>query len=287
MIFTQKKGKILFRSSQSQVFLTQYLACFSPEVPRRYRVAWVKNGGALTHSVQDFKEAEYFFCVGMQDEWLKPLRDRDLTVRHPNWITYCIKEDFLMPCANYILDEYFEESEDREHHSITQTACYNSETTLCEPDVSYVTIREDIPAQALSMPTSRTIHDTNTLPYSPKRQLDQDTVIPCQRDSSPPPRYYQRTKHADRNTLDTSGNRIKTNKAFEHQIGRKRDFDVPGKHGHVPYEEYNKQSKPSAPEVFQKFIKTSDPDAFKDESLLIGQGLLLSFTIRGTARPTP
>ncbi|EEB92401.1 hypothetical protein MPER_09095, partial [Moniliophthora perniciosa FA553] len=177
------------------------------------------------------------------------------------------------------MTEYFEDPEDTEHHNITQTTCYNSESTLCEPDASFATIHEDIPAQSLSIPTSRTIHDTDTLLHSPKRQLDQDTATPCQSDYSSPPRSYDRTKHDDSKIFDASGNYNKTNKAFEHQIGRKRDFGSPGKRGHVPYEDcedYNKRFKPSAPEAFQKFIKTNDPDVLKDKSLLIEQVKLFS-----------
>ena len=30
----------------------------------------VKNGGTLTHTDDDFRRANYFFCDGMDDPWL-------------------------------------------------------------------------------------------------------------------------------------------------------------------------------------------------------------------------
>jgi len=68
------------------------IACFSPSVPRHFRVLWgqstflgslytrcsardksqtVQNQGMLTHSAQDFFKADYFFCDGLKDDWLE------------------------------------------------------------------------------------------------------------------------------------------------------------------------------------------------------------------------
>ena len=71
------------------------VACFSPSVPPTIRKLWgmqkkdlprsqqqfflisfflkksVKNGGTLTHTDDDFRRANYFFCDGMDDPWLK------------------------------------------------------------------------------------------------------------------------------------------------------------------------------------------------------------------------
>lgn len=64
-------------------------ACFSPSVPVAVRKLWgthsikvlllwrrldvyeVKHGGTLTHTDIDFRNAEFFFCDGMNDPWLK------------------------------------------------------------------------------------------------------------------------------------------------------------------------------------------------------------------------
>lgn len=68
-----------------------FVACFSPSVTPTIRKLWgtqknhlfrskrrslnyffltVKNGGTLTHTDDDFRRANYFFCDGMDDPWL-------------------------------------------------------------------------------------------------------------------------------------------------------------------------------------------------------------------------
>ncbi|KAJ6561138.1 hypothetical protein DFH09DRAFT_1364574 [Mycena vulgaris] len=58
--------------------LFQGTACFSPAVPASLRSAWVKHGGSLTHSKDDFLRATAFFCDGPDDPWLKELLSRSL-----------------------------------------------------------------------------------------------------------------------------------------------------------------------------------------------------------------
>ncbi|KAL0570654.1 hypothetical protein V5O48_011302 [Marasmius crinis-equi] len=133
-------------------------ACFSPEVPRHFRHAWVENGGSLTHSKQDFFDADYFFCAGMEDAWLKTLHSRNLIVRHAGWIAECVEENFLMPCSKYILDERFDargielqpqevfddlvEEIDPETTRITSNT--SAETTLCQGDSTLEEIQADL-----------------------------------------------------------------------------------------------------------------------------------------------
>jgi len=63
------------------VLLFSGLACFSPSVAPTIRKLWVKNGGSLTHTDDDFRRANYFFCDGMDDPWLNELLSRHLIVR--------------------------------------------------------------------------------------------------------------------------------------------------------------------------------------------------------------
>ncbi|KAF9257075.1 hypothetical protein L218DRAFT_135527 [Marasmius fiardii PR-910] len=91
-------------------------ACFSPQVPHRFRIAWVENGGSLTHSTRDFFNADFFFCAGIKDTWLQQLRSRDIIVRHASWIIRCVEENFLMPCSKYILDECFDDTTIHHYH---------------------------------------------------------------------------------------------------------------------------------------------------------------------------
>ncbi|KAF8957120.1 hypothetical protein BDZ97DRAFT_121145 [Flammula alnicola] len=103
------------------------LACFSPSVPQAIRKLWgtlrfrlctrifkqahsVMNGGTLTHTDADFRQAVFFFCNGMEDPWLNELLSRSLIVRHASWVTLCVVEDFHMPIAAYTLDDGFDES---------------------------------------------------------------------------------------------------------------------------------------------------------------------------------
>ncbi|KAJ7611618.1 hypothetical protein FB45DRAFT_1065666 [Roridomyces roridus] len=83
-------------------------ACFSPSVDASLRFAWVKHGGSLTHSKQDFARARFFFCAGPQDPWLKELLSRSLIVRHALWISNSISANMQIPVANYILDDRFD-----------------------------------------------------------------------------------------------------------------------------------------------------------------------------------
>ncbi|KAF8909252.1 hypothetical protein CPB84DRAFT_1843044 [Gymnopilus junonius] len=62
---------------------------------------------------EDFRKAQFFFCTGMDDPWLKELLLRSLIVRHASWVTLCAAEKFLMPIARYTLDDGFDESKIR------------------------------------------------------------------------------------------------------------------------------------------------------------------------------
>ncbi|CAA7265230.1 unnamed protein product [Cyclocybe aegerita] len=85
-------------------------ACFSPFVPPSIRKLWVINGGTLTHTETDFRQAQFFFCNGMNDPWLSELLSRSLIVRHAAWVTVCVVEDFRIPIGPYTLDDVFDES---------------------------------------------------------------------------------------------------------------------------------------------------------------------------------
>ncbi|KAF8997846.1 hypothetical protein BDQ17DRAFT_835106 [Cyathus striatus] len=86
------------------------MACFSPSVPAFVRRAWVQNGGRLTHTDEDFRKADYFFCNGMDDPWLPKLRRYLLIVRHASWVMKSVSENFLMPIASFTLDANFDPS---------------------------------------------------------------------------------------------------------------------------------------------------------------------------------
>ncbi|KAJ7089786.1 hypothetical protein B0H15DRAFT_800452 [Mycena belliarum] len=80
-------------------------ACFSPSVPASLRAAWVKYGGSLTHSKEDFLRANFFFCNGPQDPWL----NESLVVLHAGWVSKSVFEQFALPVSRYILDAFGEE----------------------------------------------------------------------------------------------------------------------------------------------------------------------------------
>ncbi|KAJ6612312.1 hypothetical protein B0H10DRAFT_2437088 [Mycena sp. CBHHK59/15] len=84
------------------------IACFSPSVHASLRSAWVKHGGALTHTKQDFFRATVFFCAGPDDPWLKELLSRSIVVRHARWIAKSVAEQFPVPVSKYLLDDLFE-----------------------------------------------------------------------------------------------------------------------------------------------------------------------------------
>ncbi|KAJ7636137.1 hypothetical protein DFH06DRAFT_1220073 [Mycena polygramma] len=84
------------------------LACFSPSVHASLRSLWVKHGGSLTHSKQDFYQAKVFFCDGPDDPWVKELLSRSLIVRHARWISKSVSEQFAVPVSKYLLDDQFD-----------------------------------------------------------------------------------------------------------------------------------------------------------------------------------
>ncbi|KAJ8084878.1 hypothetical protein PM082_003655 [Marasmius tenuissimus] len=77
----------------------------------------------------------------MKDAWLKMLQSKDLIVRHVGWIVDSVEEGFLVPCSNYILDDYFDAQKlsclddlvDETDADITRNSYLNTsgETTLC------------------------------------------------------------------------------------------------------------------------------------------------------------
>ncbi|KAK7031490.1 hypothetical protein R3P38DRAFT_2923944 [Favolaschia claudopus] len=84
------------------------LACFSPSVHASLRSAWVKHGGSLTVSKQEFYQANVFFCDGLNDPWLKELLSRSLIVRHAKWISKSVSEQFAVPVSKFLLDDQFD-----------------------------------------------------------------------------------------------------------------------------------------------------------------------------------
>ncbi|KAJ7282048.1 hypothetical protein C8J57DRAFT_1219799 [Mycena rebaudengoi] len=76
----------------------------SPSVHPSLRSAWVKHGGLLTHTKTDFLRANFFFCAGPDDPWLKELLSLSLVVRHAQWIAKSVAERFLVPVSKYLLD---------------------------------------------------------------------------------------------------------------------------------------------------------------------------------------
>ncbi|KAJ6469747.1 hypothetical protein C8R47DRAFT_1149844 [Mycena vitilis] len=71
---------------------------------------WVKHGGSLTHSKQDFYQAKAFFCDGPDDPWVKELLSRSLIVRHACWISKSVSEQFAVPVSKYVIDDQFDPS---------------------------------------------------------------------------------------------------------------------------------------------------------------------------------
>ncbi|KAJ7789088.1 hypothetical protein B0H14DRAFT_2945858 [Mycena olivaceomarginata] len=84
------------------------IACFSPSVDASLRSAWVKHGGSLTVSKQEFYQTNVFFCDGPHDPWLGQLLSRSLVVRHAQWISKSVSEQFSVPVAKYLLDDQFD-----------------------------------------------------------------------------------------------------------------------------------------------------------------------------------
>ncbi|KAJ7281469.1 hypothetical protein C8J57DRAFT_1500169 [Mycena rebaudengoi] len=104
-------------------------ACFSPSVHPSLRSAWVKHGGLLTHTKTDFLRANFFFCAGPDDPWLKECVQPNLqiqslawfnylhrwlgcspclSVRHAQWIAKSVAERFLVPVSKYLLGDLFD-----------------------------------------------------------------------------------------------------------------------------------------------------------------------------------
>ncbi|KAJ6631032.1 hypothetical protein B0H10DRAFT_2207415 [Mycena sp. CBHHK59/15] len=116
------------------------IACFSPSVHASLRSAWVKHGGALTHTKQDFFRATVFFCAGPT---IRPLSSvlsiatlstrvtgpfRLYQVRHARWIAKSVAEQFPVPVSKYLLDgDIFRAHEEHAATKLTLKRALNSE----------------------------------------------------------------------------------------------------------------------------------------------------------------
>ncbi|KAE9410854.1 hypothetical protein BT96DRAFT_1011577 [Gymnopus androsaceus JB14] len=82
-------------------------ACFSPLVEGSLRCIWVRHGGTFMQSEQEFYQTSCFFCVGMDDPWVRKLSEKSVTVLHASWISRCVQEKSSIPVSRFVLDDYF------------------------------------------------------------------------------------------------------------------------------------------------------------------------------------
>ncbi|KAK1226488.1 hypothetical protein PQX77_010572 [Marasmius sp. AFHP31] len=131
----------------------------------------------------------------MEDAWLKMLQLKDLIVRHVGWIVDSVEEGFLVPCSNYILDEYFDAQKlnclddpvDETDADITRISDLNTsgETTLCLANHTCEDIHTGtVPIQVVRHPDPSGPRLTRKLSFDYDRQ---QAVEPLAKRQSTPP----------------------------------------------------------------------------------------------------
>jgi len=91
-------------STRLAINFFQGRACFSPSVGLAAQDAWCAHGGTFARTQQERAKADYYFCDGYHDPWLKSLRKYPIAVFCANWITDSVNARFPLILSTYVLD---------------------------------------------------------------------------------------------------------------------------------------------------------------------------------------
>ncbi|KAH8810348.1 hypothetical protein DL96DRAFT_1626819 [Flagelloscypha sp. PMI_526] len=80
-------------------------AWFSNLVPVILREAWIFSGGRLD---SNHVRADFCFCAGKEDPAVDLFHSIGIIPIHACWIAECLAQKFIMPTADFILDDYFD-----------------------------------------------------------------------------------------------------------------------------------------------------------------------------------
>ncbi|KAH8995108.1 hypothetical protein EDB86DRAFT_3102824 [Lactarius hatsudake] len=94
---------------QTQLF--SGTACFSPFVTPTLLRSWAMHGGTVARTYQERRTAQYYFCSGADDPWVARISVQELIVFDAAWIARCVREQFRVAIAPYVLDDGAEEEE--------------------------------------------------------------------------------------------------------------------------------------------------------------------------------
>ncbi|KAI9440870.1 hypothetical protein H4582DRAFT_1939836 [Lactarius indigo] len=97
---------------QTQLFTG--IACFSPFVPPALLRSWDMHGGTVARTYQERRTAQYYFCSGADDPWVARISVQGLIVFDAAWIARCVREQFHVAIAPYVLDGAAEEQQQQQ-----------------------------------------------------------------------------------------------------------------------------------------------------------------------------
>ncbi|KAJ7746785.1 hypothetical protein DFH07DRAFT_589022 [Mycena maculata] len=188
------------------IMLFDGIACFSPSVPGFLRSAWVKHGGSLTHSKEDFYRASVFFCEGPHDPWLKELLSRSLIVRHARWISKSVSEEFAVPVSKYLLDDQFDPTKIEPVHAPRMPLGPTNALNLTDSPLPRDEPRNPTKLNALKRSLDSEYHDASLTEIDPrplKRARIQSASSPQPPLASPDPQRSPRASSISISTAST------------------------------------------------------------------------------------
>ncbi|KAH9044003.1 hypothetical protein EDB84DRAFT_1471314 [Lactarius hengduanensis] len=94
---------------QTQLF--SGTACFSPFVTPTLLRSWDMHGGTVARTYQERRTAQYYFCSGADDPWVARISVQGLIVFDAAWIARCVREQFRVAIAPYVLDDGAEQQQ--------------------------------------------------------------------------------------------------------------------------------------------------------------------------------
>ncbi|KAH8989468.1 hypothetical protein EDB92DRAFT_1868446 [Lactarius akahatsu] len=63
------------------------------------------HGGTVARTYQERRTAQYYFCSGADDPWVARISVQGLIVFDAAWIARCVREQFRVAIAPYVLDD--------------------------------------------------------------------------------------------------------------------------------------------------------------------------------------
>ncbi|KAF9498142.1 hypothetical protein BDN71DRAFT_1443875 [Pleurotus eryngii] len=113
-------------------------ACFSPSVPPNIRKAWIRGGGAIVRTHEEFYEADFFICNALDDPWVQKLMRQSKVVLHAEWVLQSVDAYLLVGVAPYVLDDFFCERNMSRQASHRQASHHSNPERDIPPEVTTV-----------------------------------------------------------------------------------------------------------------------------------------------------